>query len=308
MKSKHLLFSVLLSSTALIKAQAPLNIKIASALDDHQERISGANPQSGTLGDMYVGANTLTFGNFTSNSDPTLIGLRFTNVAIPKFANNIQSAYIQFTVKGTSKNFDPCALTIQVENSANAAAFTDNSASLSSRTMANGSITWNVSGTSWGTAGSAGTDQQTPNLKTLIQPIVFNNSWASGNAMAFFIKGSGVREVEAFESDPTKVAELVVTFTGTQTTTAVYDLEKTSFVEVFPNPFKGSFNVNVALDSPSDIMISTYDLTGKLVEEKTVKQAEGSFHYASNTTLSPGMYLVKVKLNGSEKVYKIISE
>ncbi|MBL7931064.1 MAG: T9SS type A sorting domain-containing protein, partial [Bacteroidia bacterium] len=136
----------------------------------------------------------------------------------------------------------------------------------------------------------------------------FNNSWVSGNAIAFFIKGSGVREIEVFESDPTKAAELVVTFTGTQTTTAVYELEKTSFVEVFPNPFKGSFNVNVALDSPSDITISTFDLTGKQVEEKVVKQAEGSFHYSSNTTLSPGMYLVKVKVNESEKVYKIISE
>ncbi|MBL7931131.1 MAG: hypothetical protein JNL60_04495, partial [Bacteroidia bacterium] len=196
MKSKHLLVSVLLGSATLINAQAPLNIKIASAMDDHQERISGANPQSGTVGDMYVGATTLNLGNFTSSSDPTLIGLRFTNVTIPKQATNIQSAYIQFTVKGTSKNFDPCVLTIQAENSVNAAAFTDNSMSLSSRTMGSGSIAWTVGGTSWGTVGSAGTDQQTPNLKTLIQPIIFNNSWVSGNAIAFFIKGSGVREIE----------------------------------------------------------------------------------------------------------------
>lgn len=309
MKSKQLLLSTLLISAALLKAQAPLNIKIAAALDDHQERVSGANPQTGTLGDMYVGSTTLNLGNFTSSTDPVLVGLRFTNVTIPKFATNIQSAYIQFTVKGTGKNFDPCSLTIQAENSANSAAFTDNSQSLSSRTLANGAISWNVSGTSWNTAGSAGTDQRTPDLKTLIQPIIFNNNWASGNAMSFFLKGSGVREVEAFESDPTKVAELVINFTGTTTTTGIDELNKASYVDVFPNPCKGSFQVNIGTNSPTDIHIATYDLTGKLLEQKVIKQyTEGNYTYSSSADLAPGMYLVKVKLNGTEKVYKLISE
>ncbi len=309
MKSKQLLLSTLLISAALLKAQAPLNIKIATALDDHQEHVSGANPQTGTLGDMYVGSTTLNLGNFTSSTDPVLVGLRFTNVTIPKFATNIQSAYIQFTVKGTGKNFDPCSLTIQAENSANSAAFTDNANSLSSRTLANGSISWNISGTSWNTVGSAGTDQRTPDLKTLIQPIIFNNNWASGNAMSFFLKGSGVREVEAFESDPAKAAELVINFTGTQTATAVYELSKASYVELFPNPCKNNFQVNIGVDSPSDISISTYDLTGKLMEHKNIKQySEGNLQYTSSTELAPGMYLVKVKINEKEKVYKLIAE
>lgn len=309
MKSKHLLLSSLMIGAALLKAQAPLNIKIASALDDHEERITGVVPQTGTTGDMYPGSTGLEFGSFTSTTDPILIGLRFTNVTIPKFATNIQSAYIQFTVKGTAKNFDPCSLTIQTENSANSAPFSDNANSLSSRTLNNGSIPWNVSGSTWSTVGSAGTDQRTPDLKQLIQPIIFNNNWASGNAMSFFIKGSGVREVESYEGDPLKAAELVINFTGTQTTTAVYELSKSTYVNVYPNPCAGSYQVHIGIDRPSDISVSTYDLTGKLVDQKLVKQApEGNFQYSSSNSLNPGLYLVKVKINETEKVYKLISE
>lgn len=306
MRTKLLLTGALLGSAMLLSSQTTINIKISAALDDHEERISGALPQQGTLGDMIVASPTLELGNETSTTNPQLVGLRFINVPLPKFAT-IMDAYIQFTVKGTSKLTDPCALEVRAENSGNAAAFTNNPMSLSSRSTVSGFISWNVSGSSWSTVGSATADQRTSNLKTLIQPIMFNSGWNPGNALAFFIKGSGTREVVAYEDDPTKAAELVVTYSVNAT--GINELSKGAPVMVYPNPFKNAFNVITDLAGPSDVTISVLDLTGKLVEQKVVKQAAaGAFNYTSSTPLQAGIYFVKVQTNEKQEIFKMIAE
>jgi len=313
MKKNVLLMSCLISTATLMLGQTTLNIKVAAALDDHMERIAGVNPQSGgNVGDMMVGSTVLELGNETSTTNPRLIGLRFTGVTIPKFAT-VMSAYIQFTVKGTTKNADPCVMTINAETAVNPVAYTDNAMSISARAKSVGAITWSVSGATWLTVNSAGTDQRTSELKTLVQPLVFAPGWVSGNAMAFQLKGTGSREVYSYEGDPLKSAELVVTYSlagGTQTTTTgMQEQTKQNAISLYPNPFKNSFEVNVKMETASDIQISVYDLTGKLVEDKLVKQAAaGVFHYNSVSDLTPGMYFVKVKTNDKEEVIKVISE
>jgi hypothetical protein len=282
-----------------------------AALDDHEERTSGTVTQSGTLGDMYPASTALELGNDQPTADPVLVGLRFKNVTIPKYADII-SAYIQFTVKGTSKNTDPCNLTVQAQNSANPATFSDNAFDLSARTLAAGSIAWSVSGSTWGTVGSATADQRTSDLKSLVQPLVYNSAWVAGNAMVFFIKGVGTREVESFEGDAAKAAELVVTFStaGTPTlATGIIELTKSTSISVYPNPFKNSFTTSVELNNFSNVAISVYDISGKLVEEKIVADApKGVFQYTSTAQLNKGLYFVKVKTNDTQKVIKLISE
>ena len=307
MKTRLFLMSFLIGSMSLMWGQTTINVKISSALDDHEERISGALPQSGTVGDMIVASTALELGNETGTTNPQLVGLRFANVSLPAHAT-IMDAYIQFTVKGTSKNTDPCSLNIFVENSANALTFSDNAMSLSGRSLVVGSISWPVSGASWATVGSATADQRTPSIKTLIQPLVHKTGWSSGNGIAFFIKGTGTREVHAFESDPTKVAELVVTY-SVAGATGIQELNKTASVNVYPNPFKNAFTVSKELTAASDVVISVYDLSGKLVEEKLIKQAAaGAFHYTSTAELTAGMYFVKVQANNTQEVLKLVSE
>ncbi len=310
MKTKQLLISLLIGSAGIVLGQTTLNIKVNAALNDHEERTTGPVPQTGTTGNMYPGSTALELGNETAAADPVLVGLRFTGITIPKFAT-IMNAYIQFTVKGTTKNTDPCNLNVYVENNVNPAIFSDNAFSLSSRNYtAGGSIAWSVAGSTWGTIGSAGTEQRTPELKALLQPLVFNNNWVPGNPMAFFLKGIGTREVQSFEGDPTKTAELVVTYSvAGGIPNGITEVVNRSSVNVFPNPFKNAFNANIEVNTPSDIAISVYDLTGKLVEEKLVKQAAvGNFSYSSTSQLNPGIYFVKVKANNKEEVIKLISE
>lgn len=307
MRTKQFLTGLLLGGTLAISAQTTIHVKVSTALDDHEERIAGALPQTGTVGNMVVGSTELDLGNATATTDPLLIGLRFSNVNLPKQAS-ISSAYIQFTVKGTSKNTDPCALNIYAENSGNSAPFTDNAFSLSSRSNVAGSISWNVSGTTWNTVGSATTDQRTPELKTLIQPLMFQSGWNPGNAMAFFIKGSGTREVEAYEDDPTKVAELVVTYSG-GLPTGIAEERKNSSVMAYPNPFNNSFHISVELADASDIVISVMDITGKTVEQKIVKQAPaGVFKYSTSGQMQAGVYFVKVQTVEKQEVLKMIAE
>lgn len=311
MTPKLLLMSLLLAGAAT--AQTTVTSKITAALDDHEEKIAGALPiASGAAGDMYVGSTALNLGSETATSTPIMVGLRFTNITVPKFATVI-SAYIQFNVQGTA-NIDPCTLSIQAEDNVNPATFLDNAMTLSGRTKAAGAVTWNVSGNTWNTVGSNGTDQRTADIKSLVTPLIFKSTWAPGNPMAFFLKGPGMRQVYSYEGDPSKVAELVITYstTGTSTVvtgTGITEHTQASSVNVYPNPFKNAFNIKVNVETPGDVKISVFDITGKLVEEKNFEQAaSGTLSYTSASNLNSGMYFVKVQANNKEEVIKVISE
>ncbi|PBQ34405.1 hypothetical protein CNR22_22375 [Sphingobacteriaceae bacterium] len=312
MTKKLLLMSLLIGSALAVSAQTTVTSKISAALDDHEEKISGPLPVTGTAGDMYSASTALNLGSETATSNPVMVGVRFTNITVPKFATII-SAYIQFNVQGTS-NVDPCTMSIYAENNVNPATFSDAASNLSSRSLAPGSVSWNVSGTSWSTVGSVTADQKTPDIKSLVTPLVFKSTWAPGNPMAFFFKGPGMRQVYSFEGDPTKVAELTITYstTGTSTVvtgTGITEMHNTSSVNVYPNPFKSTFNVKVEVETPGDVKISVIDITGKLVEEKNFEQAAmGTLSYTFASHLNSGMYFVKVQANNKQEVIKVISE
>jgi len=303
---KQLLFALLIGSTSIIFGQTTLNVRVNSSLDDHEERINGSVPQSGTLGDMDPGSSDLELGNESATADPQLVGVRFASLAIPANAT-IVNAYIQFAVDATAKNTDPCTLTIQAEDNVNPVTFSDNAFSLSSRTLISNSVNWTVSGATWGTVGSAGVEQRTPDLKSLVQALVNKSGWASGNAMAFFIKGTGTREVESYDGDVTKAPELVVQYS--LTVTGIKEFNTKLNVSIYPNPFSNKYAVNVKLNGVSDVNISVYDITGnKIDESKNENVIEGDFIYKSTAELSAGLYFVKVQVNNKEEVFKIIAQ
>jgi hypothetical protein len=194
-----------------LQAQTTFSTRINHAFNDMEEWIAGPPTQTKTVGAIDWNSSDLEFGWESTTTDPQLVGLRFTNITIPKGAI-ITKAYIQFTVDATSKNADPCNVVIRYEPSDNPLQFDSNAFHLSNRSKSVDSISWNVTGSSWNTVGSAGVDQRTANLKTLVQQIVERNGWASGNAMAFFMKGTGTREVESFDGDAPKAPQLVIEY------------------------------------------------------------------------------------------------
>jgi hypothetical protein len=311
MKTNKLLVALLLASSSVIYSQTTLSVSVNNALNDHEEWLP-ATPsvsQSQVVGNMDAGSSDLELGNQGPTTDPQLVGVRFTSLTIPPNAV-ITNAYIQFAVDAANKNTDPCVLTIQVEDNANAAIFNDNPFCLSSRSLSpiGSSVTWSVSPlATWSVVGAQGADQRTSDIKSLVQMIVNKPTWVSGNAMAFYIKGIGTREVESFDGGDPKVPMLVLSYS-----TSVVGIEENaerSLVSLYPNPASGVFNLKVETNMNANVSIQVYDLTGKLVDELANSvNINNELNVKSNNQLTSGMYFVKVKINNKVQTLKFISE
>jgi hypothetical protein len=186
--------------------------QIAASDDDMEEWIAGAT-QTKTVGTMDPGSTDLELGTeAVANGDPQMVGMRFTSVNIPEKAY-IKSAYLQFTVDATAKNTDPNDLVIKVQEADNPATFNSLvSFDVSSRSKVADSVTWTTPAGSWATVGAAGADQRSTNIATLLQKIVDRDGWNSGNAVAFFITGSGLREAESYDGSPADAPKLIVEY------------------------------------------------------------------------------------------------
>ncbi len=193
-------------------ATTTVSKRVASVEDDLEEYIPGAG-QTKTVGTMDIGSSDLELGSESANNvDPQLVGIRFSDLNIPKGAF-ITNAYIQFTVDATSKNTDPSNLIIKIQDADNTVSFDGNTLfNISARTTTTDSVAWNIPANSWKTVGEAGADQRTPNLARLIQSIVNRSGWNPGNAMVFTIKGTGTREAESYDGSPDKAPLLVVQY------------------------------------------------------------------------------------------------
>jgi len=135
-------------------------------------------------------------------------GMRFTNLAIPKGAV-IESAHM--TMQSYSRKTGWVSLTILGENHGNPGQYSDWWGP-AQRTPIDSGITWSNPPEL-----NANETFRTPDIKTIVQKIVNRSDWASGNAMAFMIKGTaggGRRGFQSFERSSTRAPVLHVTFSG----------------------------------------------------------------------------------------------
>ncbi len=115
------------------------------------------------------------------------MGVRFPGLAIPPGAT-IVNAFVQFQVDEAASG--ATALTIEGEATDDAATFSASSGNISTRSRTTAAVGWAPA--PWSTVGEAGLDQRTPNLAAVIQEII-GGGWASGNALALIITGTGER-------------------------------------------------------------------------------------------------------------------
>lgn len=196
-----------------------LSTRINSADDDMEEWTKPRNgqTQSKIQGALDAGSSDLELGTEASGNDPQTVGIRFTNINIPK-GSLIRNAYIQFTVDATNKNSDPCVLQIKPEMSDSASAYNASiNQHISSRTLGKDSATWTVAGSSWSTVGAATEEQRTPDISQLVQSMIDQTKWKTGNPLAFQIYGSGTREVESYDGDAPKAPLLVIDYIPVKT-------------------------------------------------------------------------------------------
>jgi len=198
-----------------------LEWRVAAGTDDAEESPSGS---------MYLNSSDLELVR-DGKKDQT-VGIRFSAVTIPPGAT-ITNAFVQFQVDETGNT--TTALTIRGEATGDAAPFASATGDLSTRSTTASAVAWAPA--AWNTVGEAGTDQRTPDLAAVIQEIVDGPGWASGNAMAIIITGTGKRTAEAWEGDASGAPLLHVEFTleSNVPPTASFIMRCTDFTCTFTN-------------------------------------------------------------------------
>ncbi|GJL78480.1 MAG: hypothetical protein NPINA01_14690 [Nitrospinaceae bacterium] len=173
-----------------------VDVRVSAGSDDAEERATGSVSLSSTDLELV----------FDSGGNQT-VGLRFLGVAIPPGAT-ITEAYVQFQADETHSGVT--SLTVQGQNSANPATFTSATNNITSRPLTTASVPW--SPVPWNIVGEAGPDQRTADISSVIQEIVNLPGWASGNALAVIISGSGERVAESFNGIPSAAPLLHVVY------------------------------------------------------------------------------------------------
>ncbi|MCC7336647.1 MAG: SBBP repeat-containing protein [Pirellulaceae bacterium] len=192
---------------AKINPQTTLSQRISLASDDAEEE----GPTGTTPNKMWLNSSDI---ELVSDFDsPTAgvqqVGLRFTGMNIPVGAT-ITNAYLVFRAISPDSpmtNSDVTNLTLKGQLTGNASTFTTTSGNISSRALTSASTAWAPS------AWTTGLDYSSPDITSVIQEIVNQGTWASGNALAIIITGTGHRAAQSYDSDPSHAAQLVVTYT-----------------------------------------------------------------------------------------------
>jgi len=125
------------------------------------------------------------------------VGLRFTNIDIPK-NTHISKSYIQFSTDESSS--ESTNLTIHAEKIANATTFLAQKYNISKRATTQAFTTWSPK--PWKILRAHGIDQRSSDLSDLLQEVINQNGWHTGNAITFLISGEGKRVAKSYNGNP----------------------------------------------------------------------------------------------------------
>ncbi|WP_179335967.1 T9SS type A sorting domain-containing protein [Winogradskyella costae] len=135
-----------------------------------------------------------------------VIGVRFDNVQMPEGAV-LSRAYLQFQTDETSADADITNLMINGELATESGTFTSNLNDITSRDLTMSSVNWNDVAM-WNTTGEAGLNQRSPYVTNIVEEIIAQDGWLSGNAVTFIISGSGKRVAESFDGAAAPILKL----------------------------------------------------------------------------------------------------
>lgn len=191
MKKNLLALLAVLAGTA--NAQTVLTIPINANFDDMERRTVGGVPS------IDFDSSDLEFG--ADGGRPNTIGLRFTNIALTP-TSVVTNAYIQFTGDSASDLAADSApastsFVIRGEKNVNPVTFSDtNVDDLVTRPLSTATVNWtNVP--SW-TENARGTNERTPDLTPIINELIAQSGWASGNALSFIVAENPTAERTAW--------------------------------------------------------------------------------------------------------------
>jgi hypothetical protein len=180
-----------------------LDVKIATALDDMEEYVA-TGAMSPTSSDLEM-----PYEDSVTASKEQFVGVRYA-LAVPQ-GTQITKAYVEFNIDELTLGTQPVNLVIQGQLIANAPAFTSTAKDISNRTTrTQAQVKWAVE--NWtapngqtGHVSSLGLKSRTPDLSPILQELVNQAGWTSGNAIVLIISddksnpSKGLRCADAYE-------------------------------------------------------------------------------------------------------------
>jgi hypothetical protein len=79
---------------------------------------------------------------------------------------------------------------------------------------------------------------------------------------------------------------------------------------IYPNPFNDHLTLNIILETASEVEVEVFNMLGELMMKKDFGVLENGQQFIGFDTgaLGSGIYLLKLKTNGSDNIYKVIKE
>jgi hypothetical protein len=176
-----------------MSAQTTLIRSIAASSDDAEEL--GTN----TAGDMYLISTDLELvedANLPAGTQK--VGLRFLNISIPKGAI-ITGAYLNFIAMppdAPNTNSGITNLVLNGHKVSNSPTFSSTAFDITNRLLSATNASANWSPTAWTTGESI----NSPSIISIIQEIVDQDVWVSGNAISVFVTGAGSRTAASWNN------------------------------------------------------------------------------------------------------------
>ena len=172
-----------------------IEVRVAQSVDDAEERSSGS---------MYITSSDLEL--IDDKGRIQTVGMRFQNVTVPASATII-TAYVEFEADDTASG--DTSLTFHGEADPNPAVFTGSAYNITDRSATAAGVDWN-NVPPWNTVSEK---HKTPDLAPIVQEIIGQPGWNSGNALVLLVSGSGVRTAEAFDGESQNAPLLHVEYT-----------------------------------------------------------------------------------------------
>ncbi len=182
-----------------------INTAILASSDDAEEVVNPDN--TNPVGFIDLGSSDIELvDDNTWNGKAQNVGLRFTNLDIPKGAAII-SAHIEFTSKYNDEA-EATSVIFKAEDINNSPTFTSESMNISSRTTTTTMVEWNDI-PQWTTQGGK---YKSPNLSILFEEVVAKEDWANGNAISIIVTGSGERTAYSFDNSAETAPRLILKY------------------------------------------------------------------------------------------------
>ncbi|SNT25283.1 Por secretion system C-terminal sorting domain-containing protein [Ekhidna lutea] len=188
---------------------------IDNVFDNDCSSVSYLNEVSSDYGEEVVATGVMDIGSsdlelMYDDPDEQLVGIKFSNLPIPNGAD-ILSAYIQFEV---DENTHTGTVIVDIfgELVDDASNYTGTNNDISNRTPTSASEAWTIN-TTWDTNGERGVNQRSPDLSLVIEEIIGQGTWTSGNDLSFILQrnaGDASNNNRTVENDPI----LVVVYEG----------------------------------------------------------------------------------------------